>query len=78
MRIEVTDDSNELTAKLEQIALQKTPCYGIFGIVELTSGPYLVLIQTAHLLGEILECEIMRVGQLMYIPVNQAVPPITM
>jgi hypothetical protein len=44
MRCEVTDDSVEQTAKLEQVSLQKTPCYGIFGIVELTTGPYLIVI----------------------------------
>lgn len=51
MRCEVTEDNVEQTAKLEQVALQKTPCYGIFGIVELTTGPYLIVIQSALILG---------------------------
>jgi hypothetical protein len=76
--MEVTDDSSELTAKLEQTALHKVACYGIFGVIELTTGPYLVVIESAKILGQILECDIMKVTQLMYIPVNNAVHPITM
>ena len=75
---EVTDDSVELTAKLEQIAQEKMPCYGIFGILELTAGPYLVIIKTATILGQILECDIMRVNELFYIPINNASSPIQM
>lgn len=78
MRCEVTDDSVEQTAKLEQVSLQKTPCYGIFGIVELATGPYLVLIQSASILGQIVDCDVFRVESLMYIPINNAVPPLTM
>jgi hypothetical protein len=62
MKIDVTDDSSELAAKLEQTALLKLPCYGVFGIIDLTTGPYLVVIQSAVILGTILECEVMKVS----------------
>jgi hypothetical protein len=78
MKMEVTDDNSELTAKLEQTALHKAACYGIFGVLELTTGPYLVVIESAKILGQILDCDVMKVTSLLYIPVNNAVHPIQM
>lgn len=78
MKMEVSDDSSELTSKLEQSALHRFACYGIFGVIELTTGPYLVVIESAKILGTILDCEIMKVTSLMYIPVNNAIHPVSM
>lgn len=64
------EEKNRLSA---QAKFTKT-IYGIFGQIKFASGEYLILIEEASLIGELLQSgsEILRVEQLMYIPLANA------
>lgn len=44
--------------------------YGVFGKIDLGVGSYLILIEQATLVGEILGSQVYRVEKLMYVPVH--------
>jgi hypothetical protein len=66
--------SNQLAI---QSAAQGTPieCYGVFGVLELPTTCYLIVISQASLVGEILNCYVFRVEALLFIPLSSPVPP---
>lgn len=72
------DDTIENSSKIAQnsVGLPKE-FFGIFGMMEFPSGPYLILIQRAIVMGEILKCHVFRVEELLFIPLNNAVQPYT-
>jgi hypothetical protein len=44
--------------------------HGLFGYIELATCPYLVLIEEATLLGQILKSSIYRVDKLLFVPLT--------
>ena len=54
--------------------------YGIFGQITLAAETYLIIIEEASMIGELLQSgsEILRVEKLMYIPLSNAVHPFVM
>lgn len=57
-----------------------TPFFGIFGQINLVTGAYLILIEQASLIGELLQSgsEILRIEKLLYIPLTNTQYPIQM
>lgn len=49
--------------------------YGIFGIMDLPTGPYLILISKADIIGELLNCQVFQVQNLLFIPLSNPVAP---
>ena len=70
----MSEDSIEQKNKLEQQCVAQKKCYGIFGQIELATGCYLILIEKASLMGELLQSDsaILRVEKLTYININNA------
>lgn len=46
--------------------------YGIFGFINLTSMGYLILIEEASLLGQVLKANVFRVEKLMFVPLTNS------
>ena len=67
---EVVEDSQEEKNRLASQAVKTQQFYGIFGQLNLVKGPYLILIEEASLIGELLHqgSAILRVEKLLYIP----------
>ena len=61
-------------------ATHQQPFYGIFGQITLASGAYLILIEEAALIGEVLQSgsEVLRIEKLMYIPLANPTLPFQM
>jgi len=77
-KCEVMEDSDGNSARIAQSAIGlPQEFFGIFGMVDFPSGPYLILIERASIIGEILFCHVFRVEQLMFVPLNNAVHPFT-
>ena len=55
----VVEDTYAESSKLQ--AAEPSASYGIFGHMEMPSGPYLVLISSASIVGQLLKCNIYRV-----------------
>ena len=49
--------------------------YGIFGVMDLPSGPYLILISQASAIGEILSCQLFKVENLLFVPLANPYAP---
>ena len=49
--------------------------FGIFGMMDFPTGSYLILIDKALIIGEILKCHVFRVESLLFIPLNNPVQP---
>lgn len=62
-------------AKLDSQATIKMKVYGIFGQLDLATGPYLILIEKASLIGCILNCQILKIDKLLYLPIQEAENP---
>jgi len=59
------EDTAENSGKIAQASVGlPQEFFGIFGMIDLPSGPYLILIDQASILGEILKCHIFRVENL--------------
>ena len=73
------EDTADERRRLESATLCKK-IYGIFGQVKLATGEFLILIEEASLIGELLQSgsEIMKVEKLMYIPLGSPDVPISM
>ena len=73
-RCEVCEDSTEQKHKLDTQCVAQVKCYGIFGQVELPTGPHLIMIEKATLVGQLIETgsEILKVEKLLYIPLKNA------
>jgi len=72
------EDTLENSGKLVQVAIGlPQEFFGIFGLVDFPSGPYLILIDRASIIGDILKCHVFRVEQLLFIPLGNAVKPYT-
>ena len=77
MSLEVVEDSVQENNLLSSSAKLTKQVYGIFGQIKLGDGAYLILIEEASLIGELLQSgsEILRADKLMYIPLsNPSVP----
>ena len=72
------EDTVENSGKIAQSTIGlPQEFFGIFGMIDFPSGPYLILIDQATILGEILKCHIFRVESLLFVPLNNAVKPYT-
>lgn len=77
-KCEFIQDTFENSTKIQQNAIgSQIENYGVFGHLDLPSGPHLVLISRATLLGELIRCHIFRVDELIYVPLNRTQMPIT-
>ena len=77
-KCEFIQDTFENSTKIQQQAIgSQIENYGVFGHLDLPSGPHLVLIARATLLGELIKCHIFRVDELVYVPLNRTQMPIT-
>jgi len=54
----------------------KKSVFGIFGQIELATGPYLILIESATLVGMLLRSHVYRVDELLFVPINNAKVPL--
>lgn len=72
------EDTVENSGKIAQSSIGlPQEFFGIFGMIDFPSGPHLILIDQATILGEILKCHVFRVERLLFIPLNNAVRPYT-
>jgi len=74
----VVEDSYHESSKLQSST--PTPIFGIFGHMELPSGPYLILISRTTVVGQLMKCNIYRVEELKFVYVGKSrgskdVPP---
>ena len=77
---EIIEDSQDEKNRLSTSAAHMTPFFGIFGQINLVTGAYLILIEQASLIGELLQSgsEILRIEKLLYIPLTNTQYPIQM
>ena len=79
-KCEIIEDSQAEKNKLATSQTYSTPFYGIFGQVQFVTGAYLILIEEATLIGELLQSgsEILRVEKLLYLPLTNTTYPAQM
>jgi len=46
-------------------------------MIDLNGGAHLILIDKASIVGELLKCQVFRVDSLLFVPLNNPVPPFT-
>jgi hypothetical protein len=70
------EDTFENSTKIQQTAVgAPEENFGIFGHINMPTGPHLILIKRATLVGSLLKCQIFRVEQLLFVPINNASNP---
>ena len=76
--LEVVEDSVQENNLLSSSSKLTKDIYGIFGQIQFATGAYLILIEEASLIGELLQIgsSILRVDKLMYIPLSNPSVPI--
>lgn len=71
------EDTNENQNIIQNTEHKPLEFYGIFGTIDLPGGSYLIVINRAALVGEILKCQVFRVDSLLFVPLNAPYEPYT-
>ena len=56
--------------KIQQISKTKKTVFGVFGYIKLKTVSYLILIEEASIIGQILKGLVYRVEKLMFVPLD--------
>jgi hypothetical protein len=50
--------------------------FGLFGMIKMVVGTYLIFIEEASIVGELLNAQILRVESLLFVPLNSSNEPL--